>query len=190
MTDPPSDPIDIGLAEPSQASDLAHLHVEVWRQTYAALAPRTAYEALDVARRLSDWEKALACYDPCTGALVALQKGSPLGVVSFAPSVHPTMAGAVEITHLYVRDVALGAGLGRRLLQGAFTHLRRQGASRIALAVVEQNRSARAFYRRMGGTEGERFTDPGPLWRSENRVVRWDLADVSAQNPWPNPGLG
>ena len=49
------------------------------------------------------------------------------------------------------------------------------GHRRAALAVVEQNEAARRFYAAMGGVEVDCFTDPGPLWRSSNVLVAWEL---------------
>ncbi|MDF2231809.1 GNAT family N-acetyltransferase [Albimonas sp. CAU 1670] len=161
---------------PADAPALARLHVEVWRQTYADLAPPEALARLDEARRLPVWEATLASADSSTGALVAVRGEVPVGVVAFAPSTHPAMGGAAEIKHLYVRRVARGSGLGARLLAAAFARLREAGHAAAALSVVEENAPARAFYRAQGGEEAGRFTDPGPLWRSSNIVMRWRLA--------------
>ncbi|WP_312164905.1 hypothetical protein [Phenylobacterium sp.] len=39
--------------------------------------------------------------------------------------------------------------------------------------------AAIAFYEALGGRRAGRFTDPGPLWRSDNIVFVWDeLADL------------
>lgn len=162
-------------ARPEDATALAALHVEVWRATYANLATPEALEQLDETRRLPYWQATLASTDMMTGAFVAVSPDGLLGVASFGPSTQPEMAGAAEIKHLYVRQAARGTGVGRRLLEECLEHLEELGAERAALAVVAENENARRFYRAMGGTEGANFTDPGPLWRSSNIVVSWDL---------------
>lgn len=159
----------------ADAADLARLHVAVWRETYRKLAPTAALAQLDENRRLPYWQDALTSGDPQVGVIVALQEGQPVGVISFGPPRHEAMAGGTEIKHLYVARSTRGTGLGRLLLRAAFDRLRDRGVRSVALAVVEENTDARAFYARLGGTEIGGFTDPGPLWRSSNRVVRWTL---------------
>ncbi|MEM7742452.1 MAG: GNAT family N-acetyltransferase [Pseudomonadota bacterium] len=160
---------------PEDAAGLAALHVAVWRETYRGIAPDAAYLALDEARRLPYWQATLGANDPLTGAILAASGSDMLGVVSFGRPVQPEMDGAVEVKHLYVSGHARGGGLGRRLLEASFDHLRGAGCRRAALAVVRENAAARRFYERMGGAEGGEFIDPGPLWRSSNIIVTWSL---------------
>ncbi|MEM8730208.1 MAG: GNAT family N-acetyltransferase [Pseudomonadota bacterium] len=166
---------DVRAARRDEAAALANLHVEVWRETYADLAPAEAYRALDVTKRLPYWETALASADPLTGALVATDGASHAAVLSYGHPTEPQMTGAVEIKHCYVHRQFRGHGLGRRMLEVAFAHLRSNGATQAALAVVQENDAARRFYKSMGGQETGRFTDPGPLWRSTNCLVTWWL---------------
>lgn len=147
----------------------------MWRETYRGLAPAEAFALLDAARRLPAWRAALGAQDAGTGAIVGCRGANLLGVAAFGPARHPGMGGGGEVTHLYVRAEARGSGLGARLLTAAFGRLRAAGHARAALAVVRQNAAARGFYRAMGGTECGAFTDPGPLWRSENVIVCWTL---------------
>lgn len=95
-------------------------------------------------------------------------------MISVGPSQHEVFAGRLEIKHLYVAQKAQGRGLGRCLLQKALSFADDPAVPGIALAVVRQNSPARQFYQRLGGTEIGQFTDPGPLWRSENIVLAWD----------------
>ena len=164
-----------GRAE--DAPGLAALHVEVWRETYGALAPPEAIAQLDEARRLPAWRETLAAEDPLTGAILAEAEGRLLGVIAFGRARAPELGDGAEIRHLYVRTPARGQGLGQRLTEAAMAQLSAQGCHRVALAVVRENAAARRFYRRLGGTETGAFTDPGPLWRSSNIVVTWALAD-------------
>ncbi len=139
------------------------------------MAPAEAYEKLDEGRRLPYWRETLGAAELNRGAIVCERDAELVGVVSFGPSDHPAMKGAVEIKHLYVRNSARGTGLGRRLLEAAFDHFRAIELHDVALAVVRENDAARRFYRAMGGTERGEFTDPGPLWRSSNVIVGWQL---------------
>lgn len=170
-------PATIRPATPDDAEALAGLHLRVWRAAYADLAPPAAFAALDLDRRLGQWRAALARPLPHRTWLAeapANAPGGPLGLVSAGPPSDPAFGGRGEIRHLYVEPQAQGQGLGRALLRAAAAHLLAEGFPGVALAVVAANQPARAFYARLGGVEGIRYRDAGPLWRSENLVVSWD----------------
>lgn len=161
-------------ARPQDAAALAALHLQVWRATYGQIAPPAAVAALDGARRLAQWQAALAAAPDRRRTLLAeTPAGEVVGLVSFGAPEDPVFGGAGEIKHLYVAASQRGRGLGARLLRAAGAELAAAGYAEVALAVVEANLTARAFYRRQGGIEGAAFRDAGPLWRSENRVVRF-----------------
>lgn len=157
-----------------EAEELAKLHVAVWRATYGAYAPKEAIAALDEAKRLPYWSSALTYKGPGLGVWVADQNNSIVGVVSIGESENDLFGGRIEIKHLYVAENAQGQGLGGRLLQTALNEGGGADCPGVALAVVQQNISARRFYKRMGGAEIGAFPDPGPLWRSDNILVAWD----------------
>jgi len=50
--------------------------------------------------------------------------------------------------------------------------------------VVNGNDHAIAFYQHLGGQRIGRYTDPGPIWRSDNLVYAWDdLTALAAPAP-------
>lgn len=163
-------------AVPQDAPALARLHHRVWTETYAGLAPPQAIAALTEAHRLTGWTATLARSDIAT--LIALHGDMPIGLVCFGAASDPVFAPLPEIRHLYLLPAHRGQGLGRRLLYAALDALRAVGHPGAALAVVEQNLAARAFYARAGGTEDHSFIDKGPLWRSTNRLVTWTFSHV------------
>jgi hypothetical protein len=48
------------------------------------------------------------------------------------------------------------------------------GYNGVGLGVVAGNNPAIAFYGGMGGTRAGSYTDPGPVWRSDNYLYVWD----------------
>ena len=48
------------------------------------------------------------------------------------------------------------------------------GYSSAALGVVVGNEPAITFYRSLGGRMIGQYTDPGPIWRSDNLIFVWD----------------
>ncbi|MGD9864596.1 MAG: N-acetyltransferase family protein [Pseudodonghicola sp.] len=161
-------------ANPADAGAIADLHVAVWRQAYADLAPPEAIARLDVAHRLPGWQAALAAGAP--GATLLATRGvRPVGFVRFGPASQPELGDAGEIKHLYVATDCTRQGIGRQLLSAALAGLKQAGFNKAALAVVRGNDRALAFYRAQGGALCGSFTDAGPLWRSENLILRWVL---------------
>lgn len=165
----------------ADAAAIAPFHVRQWRAAYRDLAPLLAHQTLDEAHRLRGWAETLALPPPA-GVLLAHQGDTLAGFVTFGPPTHPVFARRGQISLLYVDPVFQGLGLGARLLRAAQARLADAGFPATALAVVEGNTPARAFYAAMGGTESARYTDPGPIWPSDNVLVVWDAA-ASSQSP-------
>ncbi|WP_118135068.1 GNAT family N-acetyltransferase [Oceanicella sp. SM1341] len=167
-------PLTLRAAGPADAAAAAAFHVRIWRETYAGLAPAGAVAALDEARRLPQWQAALAGGDGRRGTLLAEREGEIVGLVSYGPPGSAVYGALGEVKHLYVCPSCRGSGLGRRLLGEAFRGLAAAGYPGAGLAVVGGNTGARAFYRALGGREMRAFTDPGPLWKSANILVAWE----------------
>lgn len=161
-------------ATPDDAPGLAQLHVRVWRDTYRDLAPPEALARLDETRREEQWRAHLSRPAPA-GAILAEEAGEVVGLVGYGPASNPVFAGRAEIGNLYVDAAQRGTGLGRRLMQAAFSTLAAGGAEAVGLAVVRQNLTARRFYAALGGVEVAEFQDAGPLWKSDNLLVVWPL---------------
>jgi ribosomal protein S18 acetylase RimI-like enzyme len=166
-------------ARPEDAEAIAALHVRVWRETYAELATREAWDALTEDVRLARWREVLGDPNPCRLTLVAEQAGE---VVGFGTACAPTEAvfeGRGEIRWLHIAGGAQRTGLGRRLMSALARQLAEWGYEGCALGVVVGNAPAMAFYDALGGRRIGGFVDPGPLWRSENVVFVWDeLTDL------------
>lgn len=166
-------------AQLKDAEAIAALHVQVWRETYRGLATQAAWDALTPQVRLIRWREVLSSSDPRQCTLLA-ERGNKL--VGFGSACAPTEAlfeGRGEIRWLHIAGSAQRTGLGRRLMSALATQLDAWGYHGCALAVVVGNEPAIAFYEALGGRRGGGFTDPGPLWRSDNIVFVWDeLSDL------------
>lgn len=161
-------------AVPSDAATLARIHHQVWLECYGQIAAPQAIAALTEAHRLAAWQRTLAADDPVT--LMAEVAGAVQGFVCYGAPTDPVYGNRGEIRHLYLLPKARGQGLGLRLLTEALLDLHAKGFPGAALAVVEENTRARAFYASVGGVEELAFTDKGPLWLSRNRLVGWHFA--------------
>lgn len=169
------DVLTIRRATVGDAEDLTRLHVRVWRATYAGIAPPEVVARLDEAHRLPGWRAALAAEEAEGATLVAVIDGRFVGFVRFGPASQPELGREGEVKYLYVDPDHARQGIGQRLLAAAFAALRTAAYAEVALAVVRENTPAQDFYRALGGVEVGRFTDAGPVWRSDNLVFHWPL---------------
>lgn len=160
-------------AGPEDAAAVTAFHLRIWRDTYRDLAPPEAQRLLDHDLRLRGWTATLALPPP-HGVVLATEGERILAFVAFGPTETPAFQGRGRIGQLYVDHDQRGRGIGARLLRVAQSRLRAAGFPGTALSVVVGNNAARAFYRAQGGVEAGRFTDPGPIWRSDNILMVWD----------------
>lgn len=169
--------ITLRSADAADAAEIARFHVRVWRETYAGIAPAEAVAILDESRRLSSWIDRFASSDRRRQTRLAWRDSEIVALLDFGPSTNPVFGDRGEIKHLYLDQSVRGIGLGRRLMATAFDRLAADGFAGAGLAVVRQNAGAIGFYQACGGCEVARFTDPGPIWLSENIVMAWESLD-------------
>lgn len=161
-------------ADAKDCDRIAAFHVRIWRQTYLGLAPEPAVQALDFERRQAQWGVKLSGNrNLALTLLVEDGQGQILGLCDLTQSEISGFSLAVEITNLYLDSAVRGQGLGRYFLQLAKHWARVCDLPDLVLAVVRENRSACDFYRGCGGEPAAEQQDKGPLWRSDNIVMRW-----------------
>ncbi len=160
-------------AELEDAEAIGALHARVWVETYKDLATPEALAQLDAARRTTGWLAVLKDAEAKSDLMVAEAHGRIVGFTAVGPGGHHVFEGRGEIRQLYVDQTHQGAGIGARLMRAAAKRLSDRGFTSCGLAVVEVNDRAIAFYRRLGGVDEGGFTDAGPLWKSQNRLMVW-----------------
>ena len=135
------------LAAPTDAADLADVHVTTWQTAYSEILPDDFLASLDRPRREEWWRSRLEA-----GAIVhVVDEGRVLGFCQPVPAEDP---GWGEILTIYVLPDHWGRGLGRQLLGAAEATLAGDGFERALLWVFAANQSARGFYERMGWRRG------------------------------------
>ena len=100
--------------------------------------------------------------------LLAFLDGQPVGMASAtAPA-----SGEVELISMWVSPDARGKGVGDALIEEIAVWARRQGASRLVLAVRADNDPASALYARNG------FVETGGSAHSDDRSAELDMVRI------------
>ena len=119
----------------------SRVHWRTWREAYDEILPAEFQEQITLDKCRFYSQK----YPENT--LIALDDAKVVGFVSYGDFRDPaTIAG--EIIALYVLKDYCGKGVGHQLMQAAFAAL--DSYPEILLWVLEDNKRAIAFYRKMG----------------------------------------
>jgi len=169
-------------AGPSDAEDLARVHVTSWRETYRGLLPDAFLARMSEPGFTRRFRRALT--DP--GTSITLAAADRYGLVAYAqggPS-RRTTPGEAEIATLYVLRQAQGRGLGAQLMVETARALAAQGANSLMISVLRDNIRARGFYEHLGGVAEAPRQEPGPGGRLLYEVAyRW--ADIGSLTSLP-----
>ncbi len=152
-------------------------HAEIWRETHSGFAPTAVLERLDAPHRIHTWCHYLNTLQAKLHSIIALDENTMAGLIHFGPASHPEFAGSGEIKHLYVATAQQGQGVGRRLMGTAFKQMHSDGFTGAILAVLAENQAALQFYHALNGQTVCRIVDKGPIWKSENLLIKWSNLD-------------
>jgi ribosomal protein S18 acetylase RimI-like enzyme len=166
-------------AGPSEAEELARVHVTSWRETYRGLLPDAFLARMSEPGFARRFRRVLTT----PGAEVTLAASGRYGLVGYAqggPS-RRGVAGEAEIATLYILRHAQGSGLGRQLLIESARALKAQGAASLMISVLRDNIRARGFYEHLGGQAEPARREPGPGGRLLYEVAySWgDIASLT-----------
>ncbi|SDC89316.1 GNAT family N-acetyltransferase [Ruegeria marina] len=136
-------------AKPADLPAIRALHLTNWRASYAGVLPADFLGAPVEHEMDMRW----AAMPPEDDILMVA--GAVAGFVLVRPD-HPE---GPLVESLHVDAKARGTGLGEALIRAVAEELRRRAFGCMWLEVLDENASARRFYRRINGVEGPVFTD-------------------------------
>ena len=146
------DRYEIRAARPDDTGTIARIHVEAWRDAYAALLPAEYLARLDSKIEAARWSRA----SRVESTLVADADDEVIGYAIIGPArgrrgLHGRAEASGEVYALYVETDWREQGVGRALIGAAFDAFRRRGLTEAVIWCLEGNFAGRGFYERCGG---------------------------------------
>ncbi|MEM6761879.1 MAG: GNAT family N-acetyltransferase [Pseudomonadota bacterium] len=149
--------IAIRTAKPSDARGLADVHDAAWRYAYRGVLPGAELERMIARRGPEWWARALRRKVP----IVVLEAEAKVrGYVTYGRSRMRSLPYRAEVYELYLQPEYIGVGFGRRLFRTVQQRLARRGHSTLVVWCLSENRSACAFYERLGGRAVAEANEP------------------------------
>ncbi|WP_290783259.1 GNAT family N-acetyltransferase [Exiguobacterium sp. UBA6309] len=124
------------------ASTIARVHIDVWRETYQGIIPDSYLAQLSYAKRTKQWEQALIDQR----VYVAVSGEGVVGFAQGGPNRRDAREG--ELYAIYVLQASQGQGLGKALFQRIAEDLAEYEAMQVS---VLRDNPACQFYERFGG---------------------------------------
>ncbi len=163
--------IDVKKAAVSNAATLAKTRQLVWLQTYRGIYPDTKLDDYDLAFYTRRDEEKLA--DEANHYYLFLDGLTCVGYFSFGPYHYGHYKDFdLCLNHLYILDGFKGKGLGRRAFETITEHCQRQGLTKFFCGCNVNNLPAIAFYRHMGGVQGDA---PDRTLPKEDQIVHFEF---------------
>jgi ribosomal protein S18 acetylase RimI-like enzyme len=140
----------IRRAGSADAVTVGRIHVESWNVAYRGIMPDDVIARTDLAYRTAFWAERIA--DPEWPVYLLEENGEAVAFCQMIPTKDSdddaTRIG--HITSLHVLPDLRGHGYGRVLMDHVLAEFQRRGFAEVTLWVLEENRSARAFYEKYG----------------------------------------
>ncbi|WP_312193907.1 GNAT family N-acetyltransferase [Exiguobacterium sp.] len=124
------------------ASTIARVHIDVWRETYQGIIPDSYLAQLSYAKRTKQWEQALVDQR----VYVVELEDEVVGFAQGGPNRRDAREG--ELYAIYVLRASQGQGLGKALFQRIIEDLAEYEAMQVS---VLRDNPACQFYERFGG---------------------------------------
>ena len=141
------DRFEVRPARSDDTAEIARIHVEAWRDAYAALLPTEYLARLNPKIEAARWSRS----SRVESTLVADAQGDVVGYAIIGPARGRRGPGCGEVHALYVESDWREQGVGRALIETAFDSFRRRGLGEAIIWCLEGNFAGRGFYERCGG---------------------------------------
>lgn len=173
MTNPT---INIRTATPSDAEQIAFVHIDTWRTTYRNIVSDDFLDSLNIQTKSIFWERALTTKS--NNIFVAESDGEIVGFATGGQSRDKNEFDS-ELYAIYVLQQHQHKNIGRLLLTATAKYLQMCGNSSLYVWVLAENNS-KTFYERLGGElfdkkeieiGGQQLTESAYGWRELNKLI-------------------
>jgi GNAT superfamily N-acetyltransferase len=132
------------------AAAIARVHVASWRSTYRNLLPADFLDSLTESAYADRWTRFIA--EPANRVYVVESEGELVGFASAGHERAGETGYQGELYAIYILDRYQRRGYGLELMRAVVAGLREMGLDTLIIWVLRDNRAARLFYERLGGT--------------------------------------
>jgi ribosomal protein S18 acetylase RimI-like enzyme len=146
----------IRFAVVADASAIATIHVDAWRETYAGLIPPHVLSGLSADRRTEMWGRILSNPEgfSSSAVFVAEREGAIVGFGCCGLQRAESLGAQGydgEISAIYLLRAFHRCGLGRALMSAMAQELQHRQLQAASLWVLRENEKACRFYEKLGG---------------------------------------
>lgn len=140
----------IRRAGSGDAETVGRIHVESWNVAYRGIMPDEVIARTDLAYRTAFWAERIV--DPEWPVYLLEEQGQAVAFCQMIPTrdADDDATRVGHITSLHVLPDRRGHGYGRALMDHVLAEFQRRAFAQVTLWVLEENRSARAFYEKYG----------------------------------------
>ena len=142
--------LSIRKARPADADAIARIYVDAWRDTYPTVLPGRVLLSMTTEGQAARWRSVIAAGVRELVYVAVNDQDQVVAMTSFGRARDRALGFDSEVYTLYVDPMHMGAGFGRRLLNGAFGALLESGQQTCIIWAHAKN-PARFFYEAMGG---------------------------------------
>ena len=154
-------------AQPADARDIAHVHVESWKTTYPGIVPETYIASIneeDSERNWRQWLEANA-----SQVFVSVDESGIFGFIGGGPIREALGEYDAELYAIYLLENRQQQGVGRALVRTLAASLHAQGLKSMIVWALQEN-SAVEFYKHLGAV---------PIMTKTVNIGCKDLPDVA-----------
>ena len=137
--------IVIRAAEKEDVRQIAEILVEDWQMAYRGIMDDAFLDSMNADQRYEIEVKRYQKY------IVAADGDEILGYAWLEPTDEEP--ADCEVIALYVRYLKRNNGIGKLLMQHAFSHFRESGKKKMIVWCLKENYESRKFYEKAGGKE-------------------------------------
>lgn len=140
----------IRLAVPSDATELADVHIHAWREQYKGILPESYVEhlTLNFPRRVEMWRDIILIPRQSVTLVAEISTGV-IGFAYYRPAQDLAFEGYAQLDSIYMLDEYKRRGIGDLLITEGFDQLLGHGFHSVYCWVLDGHSSA-AFFERMG----------------------------------------